>query len=381
MTEYAIPPHRLPEFMSARERTAHWVNNYSPEAVYSPSYPPTPIEGMNVPPSPAVSTHSLPPQMVLRYNDGRGDVPIPHPASDYHSRSDRRHRVHHSSSNSSSPLSPRSRDTPPPPTPEEIRVLPSRPINNSSSTSSSRQSHTHGKSIPRPQTTPPREEIPTGAHSRPRLPTLATGTQAYSPWVHPGPQAHHSRHVSASTYPAGQQRYPDPSAFHHPPRVGPDGMIYSHSAPPVVGVGYAPQHPGMYPQPYHGEERIGRGRERHMSTGYGRGRRPVNPVHSSGSAESDGSENTYYMDGQKVHVLAHSPERSVDTASSTTKVASPYSQGSAKKPFFSRIFGLGGQKPSSPSSAKGATMPSGRKLQRRHSVGESQRPLNARHHH
>ena len=83
MTEYTTSPHAFREFMSARERTQRWIQSVSPSdaELYSPSVPPSVLEGLipSSPPSEADSTNSTPPRMVLRYNDGRPDVPIPHP--------------------------------------------------------------------------------------------------------------------------------------------------------------------------------------------------------------------------------------------------------------------------------------------------------------
>ncbi|KAH6908323.1 hypothetical protein BKA70DRAFT_266802 [Coprinopsis sp. MPI-PUGE-AT-0042] len=332
MAEYALPAHRVPEYLSARDRTARWVNHYSPQAVYSPSYPPTPIEGYQRPPSPAASTHSLPPKMILRYNDGRGDVSISPSSADYPGR---RRRGHHS--NQSSPLSARPHDSaPPPPAPEKINILPSRPINHTSSTSTS---SSRSKSVSHREV--PQIRAPLAPISR--QPAQA----AHSPW-HPS----HARHATVA-YPASQPHY-DPRVY-HPHQVGPDGMIYSHSAPPGVGNGsyYSPQ---ASPVHSHGEERIGRER---------RGRTKITTSDSTGSDDS-----TYYMSptGDKIHVLEHSPERSA--SSTSTKVGSPWSQTSAKKPFLSRLFGRGGQKVVAVD-----IHTDGRKLRRRHSVSDGQRQL------
>ena len=261
MAEYAVPAHRVPEYLSARERTARWVTHYSPQAVYSPEYPPTPIEGYQCPPSPAASTHSLPPKMVLRYNDGRGDVSISPSSSDYPGR---RRRGHHS--NQSSPLSARPHDSVPPPAPEKINILPSRPIHptSSNSTSSSRS-----KSVSRRDMSGvPQIRAPLAPLSR----QPAQGTQ--SPW-HPS----HTRHATVA-YPAGQY---DPRMY-HPHQVGPDGMIYSHSAPTGAPKAYSSRHSGP-------DERLGREH---------RGRPKITASNSSGSDDS-----TYYISptGDKIHVL------------------------------------------------------------------------------
>lgn len=83
MTEYTTSSQAFREFMSARERTAYWIQSVSPNEaeLYSPSIPPSVLEGLvpSSPPSEADSSNSTPPRMVLRYNDGRPDIPIPRP--------------------------------------------------------------------------------------------------------------------------------------------------------------------------------------------------------------------------------------------------------------------------------------------------------------
>jgi hypothetical protein len=87
--------------------------------------------------------------------------------------------------------------------------------------------------------------------------------------------------------------------------MGPNGMIYSHSAPPVLGGGpsHYPPH-GAYPAVAHtDDDRIGREYRRPV-----RGRQPQ-PLRRNGSSESLGSQesgSTYYVlpsAGQKVHVI------------------------------------------------------------------------------
>lgn len=89
MTEYTTSSEAIREYMAARERTALWVNEHAPagaaKAFVSPSYPPSIISDSDAPSygpsdSDEESSHSLPPRMVLRYNDGRPDIPIAHDA-------------------------------------------------------------------------------------------------------------------------------------------------------------------------------------------------------------------------------------------------------------------------------------------------------------
>lgn len=392
MTEHTISSQAYREFMSARERTAHWVQHYDPQDVYSPTMAPTDLDGF-VPPSPAMSTHSLPPKMVLRYNDGRGDIAIPRASGGVpSSRSNHNHRsqgYHHSSrsaSHTSSPLgmhSPRGNpDFVPPPTPEDIRVLPSRSSNPSSqgpnsATSSQRPSHNRSKSVPRHQVD---QEVPFIAPPVPRSHTPQPNAHAsYSPWV-PGSR-HGSKQPPPIVYAPGRHHgsnYEPPLLLHHQPQMGPNGMIYSHSAPPIMTGGpshYPPRHHEGYPD----DDRAGRSMDRDPRRMM-RGRQPP-PLNRKGSSDTLGSQesgSTYYVlpsAGQKVHVITASPERSVDTASSTTKSGtSPYSQTSSgpKKPFFGRLLA----KFSHSGPTKIPTPPDSdrRKLHRRHSVGASGRP-------
>ena len=84
MTEYITSSYAFREHMSSRDRTARWVRSHSPteSKFYSPSLPPFVTDELvpSSPPSEAGSSHSMPPKMVLRYGDGRPDIPIPPPA-------------------------------------------------------------------------------------------------------------------------------------------------------------------------------------------------------------------------------------------------------------------------------------------------------------
>ncbi|KAH9836276.1 uncharacterized protein C8Q71DRAFT_797073 [Rhodofomes roseus] len=92
MTEYTSNSEAIREYMSARERTAQWIHAHSPTGTVptfmTPSYPPSMNSDSDAPsygPSDSdESSHSLPPRMVLRYNDGRPDIPI---ATDYNPHS------------------------------------------------------------------------------------------------------------------------------------------------------------------------------------------------------------------------------------------------------------------------------------------------------
>lgn len=343
MTEYTTSSQAFREYMSSRERTARWVQSHSPteDEFYSPSLPPSVIDGLvpSSPPSEADSSHSTPPKMVLRYNDGRPDIPIPHPNPGYamgkqgskyrNSPQTSPSRVRSGSSSESPVFNPSSRRNHEFSTPEEIRILPSSgdvPI-------SSRPSHARSKSLPRSsiRQRPPAPEVPF-IPPPPQAPyyeqsSSAMGPQAVSPTqqvnfaqpTHPWPQRNgHSKHtrpaiVYAPSHNSHQPHYAPPAMFHHPPRMGPNGMIYSHSAP-VPGQ-YPPTYPTPYPSVLGGsshhhsssahEIRGPGGRDLNHTRSLGRSTR-INPASSSTSLTSQNSGSTYYVlpaHGQKVHVI------------------------------------------------------------------------------
>ncbi|KAF8912138.1 hypothetical protein CPB84DRAFT_1902181 [Gymnopilus junonius] len=390
MTEYTTSSQAFREFMSARERTAYWIQSVSPSdaELYSPSVPPSVLEGLipSSPPSEADSTHSTPPRMVLRYNDGRPDIPIPHPnglgrhGSKRHQESnvDRSNISYNHSNNrarsGSSCASPLhdfdSR------APEEIRILPSfgdapmpsGPLRRA--TTGSERIHEPVPEMP-PFVSP--EHLQSQSHYHPSHGALSVHPQqqvSFAPPHHPWPRQGHAKHPPAIVYaPAHHSQRPNyspPSMFHHPPQVGPNGMIYSHSAP-VPG-----QYPPAYPTPYPSVARDVRMLEdydRTRSLGHSTRR---NHAESAESLGSEKSGSTYYVlpsHGQKVHVINPSPEQSIITATSTTKSpSSPYGYSNGKKHFFQRLFHF--NMFSSAGSARGSSG-GGRKLSRRHSIGAS----------
>ncbi|KAI0783724.1 hypothetical protein C8Q75DRAFT_795268 [Abortiporus biennis] len=235
MTEYTTSSDAIREYMSARERTAHWVESHAhhQDAIFlSPSSPPSVLsdsDGMSYGPSDsdAASSHSLPPRMVLRYEDGRPDVPISNdysPSHHAHSRSKRHghsgsptsqspsynshHSSHHSRSRSGhqAPVPPTEvpvlqsqslsyATIPAPPRPESIVILPSRESEDST--------HSSGRAAPPVQAAAPSVD----AHSR--APTLQTvhadpqivpqGTYA-QPSVHPSASPRSRQHSHAPTH-------------------------------------------------------------------------------------------------------------------------------------------------------------------------------------
>ena len=349
MTEYTTSSHAVREYMSSRDRTARWVQTHSPteSEFYSPSLPPSVIDGLvpSSPPSEADSSHSTPPKMVLRYNDGRPDIPIPHPGPAMGKQGSRGYRnstqtsssrMRSGSSSESPGFNPSSRRDPESSSPEEIRILPSSgqvPI------SSRPSSHVRSKSLPRsslrqqpsapdaPFIPPPHLQTQTPYYDQAPLPM---GPQATSPHqvnfaqpTHPWPPRHgHQKHtppaiVYAPSHRSHQPHYAPPAMYHHPPRMGPNGMIYSHSAP-VPG-----QYPPAYPTPYpsvlggssnhhsssaHDIRRGPGGRDLNHTRSLGRSTR-INPASSSTSLSSQNSGSTYYVlpaQGQKVHVIVSS---------------------------------------------------------------------------
>ena len=152
MTEYATDPETIQEYLNSRERCANWVNIHSQGLSYvSPSSPPSVLSDDDTPmygPSEddASSSHSLPPRMLLRYDDGRPDIPISQDPSSTHSRNPPQSSRHRSRSGSFvPPVPPVPADVPhhparyaqtlsyasgsryaPTGAPENIRVLPSR---------------------------------------------------------------------------------------------------------------------------------------------------------------------------------------------------------------------------------------------------------------
>jgi len=380
MTEYTTSSQAVREYMTSRERTAYWVQSHSPEEVqlYSPSAAPSVINGLvpSSPPSEVESSHSIPPKMVLRYSDGRPDMPIPRADDTHdmtrsgskrrgpspHSRSQTQsHNSHHrskSGSDAPSGVSPwlggssshrhDHRERFPPHSPEEIRILPSQTQEPPRSSSH----HSRSKSLPRNAyssshgATPPTSHHSSSHHSQlppihtskayytqdssvppvPPLPQLPFSQPQPSPWF---PNAGRSGHVSQKRGPPAivyapshhsKSHYAPPAIYSHPPKVGPNGMIYSHSAP-VPQSRYPPAGATPYPSDVassshrsspHEEKRsrsrrdMGSARDRSRSiTRSGAAAQP-SPSSSSSSLDSDDSGSTYYVlpsAGQKVHVI------------------------------------------------------------------------------
>jgi len=437
MTEYTTSSQAVREYMTSRERTAYWVQSHEEADFYSPSAPPSALDGW-VPPSPVSeveSSHSLPPRMVLRYGNGAPDVPITNGVEPHRSGRSRRRRdesrsrspnspttsphssssAHNRSRSGSHPSSPLARSGPytdhyagrPPLAPEEIRVLPS----HGSAQPYPSSSQPRSKSLPRSTEFPshaapplpgpmPRARTPYPQAPSHGPPLSATGAQRlpftpqpWHPYAQGHPPLHTQKHPPAIIYAPSQTssrpRYAPPAIYHHPPQLGPNGMIYSHSAP-VHSLHHGPGGglPSTMVPPSHTlaqvreeEPRAGTwsGRSNKRPGIYDRARSltvvppPFSPSSSSSSSSlnSGDSGSTYYVlpnAGQKVHVIAPSPQPSIRTATSTTR--SPTSPRSFKKsPFIQRLFNFAGKFSSSGSFKAPSSVGGSRRLQRRHSTG------------
>ncbi|KAJ6490714.1 hypothetical protein C8R47DRAFT_457023 [Mycena vitilis] len=424
MTEYTTSSQAIRDYLSSKERTKHWVQSRvdPPELCYSPSYAPSILsdpEFVPPPPSDTGSTHSLPPKMVLRYSDGRPDEPI------YNQdgggvplkRGGSKLRPRESLRSQTLPTPNRSRSGShgggAPRVPEEIRILPSHAVD---APRSAAHSHTRSKSLPRNAYSQIQEPVPAlpSHHSHA---TNGAGLPGPLPLPRPGPMvtfsqpppqawhnpalipagSHGRRHapppiVYAPSHHSGSRpHYAPPAMYTHPPKMGPNGMIYSHSAP-VPSSHYPPKYPTPYPSviapsthmsSVNEERRSGsrtpnRHHDRSRSRGGGAARQ-MSPASSTSSfTGSNGSGSTYYVmptGRQKVHVI-HTADTSSHTASSHAhSPTSPRaeSKSSVKKPaLFQRLLGFAEKRlfSSSGDSARGSSR-GGRRLHRRHSTGGS----------
>ncbi|KAJ7355924.1 hypothetical protein DFH08DRAFT_853924 [Mycena albidolilacea] len=413
MTEYTTSSQAIRDYLSSKERTKHWVRSRvePPDQCYSPNIAPSVLNEPDFvlpPPSDAGSTHSVPPKMVLRYTDGRPDQPIyQDPNGPPLNRGGSKLRPHDSLRSQTLPTSHRSRSgsQSAPRVPEEIRILPSHAVD---APRSAAHSHARSKSLPRnaySQLQEPEPELPPphsshhGSHHGhpaggaglpgplplPRGGPLVTFTQ-------PPPQtwhnsASHGRHhapppiVYAPSH-RSRPHYAPPAIYTHPPNMGPNGMIYSHSAP-VPPSHYPPKYPTPYPSAHMSsvhEERGSGSRTPHRrdrSQSRSGTARPSSPTSSISSFASNDSGSTYYVmptGRQKVHVI-HTPDTSHTASSTSHSPTSPHSRSSLKKPpLFQRLLGFAEKRlfSSSGDSSRGSSR-GGRRLHRRHSTGGSGR--------
>lgn len=325
MTEYITSPDPSLIFRHSKERIASWVRSHSPylSHYHSPDSPPSVVGEVDERDSDEGSTHSLPPKMVLRYGDGRADIPISHwhydnarrePLSRHgsHSRPHGRDYAHHTTRH---PLPRAYHDdfsTPP----EEIHILPSDP---------NVQPHRpRGTYRPRRASEPPRRQFDDEPEIITPLPP------APAPQRRPHSHSHHG-HVEAPpvVYSHSQHihydhdhDHPHPHHSHsrsHPPpsivyparhvneHYAPPTVVYSHKAPGMTHTISAPSGNGFPQYP------------RIVAT-------PLQPVRSNLSSvyedprpykDDSGSEGTYYVPGQKVKVLVRIFRRRSDVGLTT----------------------------------------------------------------
>lgn len=269
--------------MTSKERTAYWIRHHAPEQFASPSEPPSDRgdpEGeaqSMLYDSDGESTHSIPPKMLLKYGDGRPDIPISHwhhgnaggELSYQSSRSGPRPRaqsqqVHHHRSRSEQPVqramprhfSPMDNDSMA--YPEEIKINPSHiPTSRPKSTSYAPTHHSRrSKSQPRQDYTLD-EPVPIPLH-----PELPTNYSRAPRSIHPGqvaPQVAYSQ--SHPKYRGGKDAYPSRYHEHDSLRSrSPPAIVYApgthsktHYTPPTLmhhghGAPYqAPHNTGRYP--------------------------------------------------------------------------------------------------------------------------------------
>ncbi|KAF8643797.1 hypothetical protein AX16_008815 [Volvariella volvacea WC 439] len=265
--------------------------------------------------------------MILRYGNGRPDVHVlPHPAEAY-AASGRRSRYHShtyghgyhrqragsfSSDSSDSPMPIRHhRPASPSRAPEEIRVLPSQ-----GTPSAATSHHSRSKSLTRvydassgtpgsvsgpqmPHIHSKPVHPPYGSHQFPTEAVIISQT-------HPGKSSHGprrpSKHVPPVVY--APSRHPSHPQYAHPHQVGPNGIIYSHSAPmpsthyTTPGVPHVPSHNPSVPY----DDRRMRGAHHkleheiirpHSSAGHHS--RPRKRHESGVSYKSQASGETYYV--------------------------------------------------------------------------------------
>lgn len=253
--------------MTAKERTEWWIRHHPP-GQYSPSAPPSDRDDLEedgqsytVYDSDAESTHSVPPKMMLKFGDGRPDVPISH----WHHDGEPRHSLKRETDNSRTQSHRRGRSEQPTmgphidaAYPEEIRVLPSQfnPAQQSPISHDRRRAKSqprHGYSPP-DEPAPPLPRYPPAQHTQPIYtptprPIHVTPFLPHAPPVafsqsHP---AYHGKSAYASRYPENPPQSimnaprPYSKNIHAPPIInhrphGAPGIIYSQSAP-------LPRHP------------------------------------------------------------------------------------------------------------------------------------------
>jgi len=374
--------------MTAYDRTAYWVQSISTgdPTLYSPSVPPSEMDGyLSSPPSDAGSTYSIPPRMILRYDDGRPDIPISR-AGERHGRyggrgydtvdprsyHDARHRGRQHGTSYANPsfvdVQPRRHDRGMHGGPEEIRVLPAA------------MSHAvpRSRSLPRSYD-PAMGPVPQTIHPLPPSGSYAPVSHAYQrPPKHSRPEGHAYPSVTSHT------PYPPANGFHHSPHIGPNSVIYSHSAPPVLmrqghpnaathsrtGV---PEHIRGIPDSRMEMERSASSRARAFSMS---GQRPGSRAHvvdRSDDSSSDSEADTGYYATRSRGKSTPSTGKSVATATSSgMSPVTPTSAIYGRRPFFQRLFNFAGKFSHTGPSRASSVVDAG-DLHRRHSISGSRR--------
>ncbi|KAI1784155.1 hypothetical protein LXA43DRAFT_243989 [Ganoderma leucocontextum] len=254
MTEYATDPDAIHEFLTARDRTLNWVDIHSRGLPFmSPSSPPSILSDEDTPSygpseSDASSSHSLPPRMLLRYDDGRPDIPIPHNRS-AHSASRGGPSAHKSSRHTRSRSGSLAH-----PAPVDIPPMPARQAQSLSYASGSRYASSNPSG--QPLVTPPRspEHIrvlpsrqPDDSQHMAAAPTQPQTVFPHQPSIHDRvPRLADPLHTSnRSVYAPTPRHAPSPSQP-IPIAPSPTTQTRSHPAPgPHNGGSRFYEHPGM----------------------------------------------------------------------------------------------------------------------------------------
>ncbi|KAH9168153.1 hypothetical protein EDB89DRAFT_2074278 [Lactarius sanguifluus] len=301
MTEYTTDPEAIAHYLAARARTAHWVDSLTGKALVAPSIAPSLVsdtdDGLSSQDSDAESSRSLPPRMVLRYPDGRPDVPVstdtrwpphnqksttptpfhtrPRAGSGSHGYPPSNPNIHSRAPSNAVPLY----VTPPPPVvaaqPETIHIRPSPtspipqqgpvsyltqdPHHSSSLSTPSRQRSMRSAPSARPPPmalqmiyTPPAPS--SQSRSAPVSPTHETFQAAQQSLPPPPPSAPHPP-IAA---PSPVYGFPSPTSAHEPPPAGPLTHSRTHSRThsyssnnsyphPQAAAGTASSPPSAYP--------------------------------------------------------------------------------------------------------------------------------------
>ncbi|KAF8621498.1 hypothetical protein AX15_007733 [Amanita polypyramis BW_CC] len=369
--------------MTVRDRTAHWVKTFSTDQAefYSPSIPPSELDDYTPStPSDTGSSHSIPPRMLLRYGDGRPDLPISHTGERYgrhntrnydgfgpRSHYDARARGRESGRAYGSPsyVDVRPRRHPDQimfNTPEEIRVLPA----------AGSRANPRSRSLPRSDLPPLPQQIlplpPSGSYA-----PVSHGSVPRTPSSHSRPQ--HSPRVAQAPSP-NHAFYRPTNGYHHPPQVAPNSVIYSHSAPPVLmrhhpsATGHSrtgvPKQGRVMPDGRMEVQRSSNSRTRSASMS---GRRPTVVDRSDVSSSDSEPETSYYGSRTRTKTPVSSSGKSITTATSSSQPPmTPSSTMYGKRPFFQRLIHFAG-KLSHTGPSRVVSVTDAGDLHRRHSIG------------